>query len=70
MIAKRFASSPSIANYKDCFKFYRDTMGFSVINGDENSATGLLKQGSAKIALYQLGNSHCRMVFSNIKKRN
>jgi hypothetical protein len=77
MISNKLFSMPSVANYKACFKFCRDIMGYSVVNGDENSGYGSLRQGSAKITLFQQNSGNGRvssritsaMVFSNIKKR-
>jgi len=78
MITKNMFILPQVANHKACFKFYRDIMGFSGINGDENSPSSSLRQGSAKVTLFQqtaINQSRATssitsaMVFSNIHKK-
>ena len=77
MIANQCFTTPMVVNYKACFRFYRDTLGFSVVNGNEESNSGMLKQGSAKIMLFQQTAHYSRtassitsaIIFSNIRKR-
>lgn len=41
-----------VANYRDCFRFYRDVMGFDVAWGDEDGRYADFTAGEAIIALY------------------
>lgn len=42
-----------VSNYKACFIFYRDVMGFPVIWGDEHGTYADFDVGSHKLALFE-----------------
>lgn len=41
-----------VADYRACFRFYRDVMGFDVAWGDENGRYADFRAGEAMVALY------------------
>ncbi|GGE06713.1 glyoxalase [Marinithermofilum abyssi] len=54
-----------VKNYRDCFLFYRDVLGFPVLWGDEESLYADFDAGDAKLALFDrrqmaeaVGNDH------------
>lgn len=40
-------------NYKECFLFYRDVLGFEVSWGDENSLYGQFRVGTVSLGLFE-----------------
>lgn len=42
-----------VTKYKECFLFYRDTLDFKVLWGDEASAYAEFDAGSSRIALFR-----------------
>ena len=41
-----------VNNFKDCFRFYKDVLGFNCSWGDENSGYADFELGNIKIALF------------------
>ena len=41
-----------VSNYKDCFRFYRDMMGFPVLWGDEDGTYADFDAGGHKLAMF------------------
>jgi catechol 2,3-dioxygenase-like lactoylglutathione lyase family enzyme len=44
-----------VSDFKACFRFYRDVMGFAVDWGDEDTAYAAFNAGDAMLALYRRG---------------
>lgn len=42
-----------VDNYKECFTFYRDVLGFVVSSGDENSASADLQSNHCNVRLLE-----------------
>ena len=42
-----------VVNFKECFRFYRDIMGFEILWGDENGTYADFEAGASKLALFQ-----------------
>jgi lactoylglutathione lyase len=42
-----------VADYRACFRFYRDVMGFDVVWGDEDGQYAEFKAGDGVVALYK-----------------
>ena len=42
-----------VANYRTCFRFYRDVLGFDVAWGDEEGQYAEFKTGDGVVALYK-----------------
>lgn len=54
-----------VSNFKECFLFYRDVMGFNLVFGNEDDVYAAFKTGSTQIALFDqyfmskaIGNEH------------
>jgi len=54
-----------VRNFRDCFRFYGETLGFDIAWGDEENIYGEFETGSVRLALFDrqamaeaIGNAH------------